>query len=349
MDQSKRPIGSILFSLAGDENTASTRIRFFSMLPWLKKMNIKWSTELSIKQLLNSDLFFVQKRLNGNILKIAGLAKLLGIPIVYDVDDFGQALDYFASQNHLQIMFELADLITVGSDAQKAIVEREYRKNNTQVFPPLIDYYPQAPLRSPDIEDEPLRILWFGLASNFAPLAQLIEKVSMRPLVELVVITEAEAIPNLRQQFPNIHFHTWSLETFIPTLRTCHLSVLSHDGGKYVQAKTNNKMITSINWGVPALVSDTPDYRMTVNKLGIRDCVFTNLEVFLRLIDLYRSRQARETYLENAQSIIWQLYSPELITQFFLDFCSEIKIDCFYKRFYCFIKQLIFHLLIKIL
>jgi len=327
-----RAIRSILFFLAGDENTASTRIRFFSMLPWLEKQNIHWSTDLSVKQVLNSDFLFIQKRLDDRILKFARLAKLLGKPIVYDIDDFGYALKYYASQVPLRKMLELTELITVGSESQKAIVESEFHRQNIQVFPPLIDYYPQAPLQSPDLADDPLRVLWFGLAYNLAPLEQLVEKVSLLPSVKLVVITEGKSIPKLRAKFPYIEFHSWSLSTFVQTLRTCHLSVLSHDGSDYDQAKTNNKMIASINWGVPALVSDTPEYHATAIKMGVSDCVFTNADELVHLIEHYRSRPDRETYLQTAQPIIWRLHSPETVTQYFLDFCGQIRVEGFFTR-----------------
>ncbi len=335
-----RAINSILFSLAGDENTASTRIRFFSMLPWLKKQNIRWSTELSAQQLLKSDLIFIQKRLDDKILKFIRWAKLLGKPIVYDIDDFGYALKYYASQVHLKKMLELADVITVGSESQKAIVESEYQKNNVQVFPPLIDYYPQAPLPSPDLADDPLRVLWFGLAFNLTPLEQLVERVAQMPSIKLVVITEASSILKLNAKFPFIEFQPWSLLTFVQILRTCHLTVLSHDGSEYDQAKTNNKMIASINWGVPALVSDTPDYQATAIKIGVSDCVFANAAELTQLIDHYRSRPAREAYLQTAQPIIWQMHSPEVITQHFLGFCSKITIDGFFSRLVRFLRSI---------
>lgn len=318
--------------MAGDENTASTRIRFFSMLPWLEKQNIKWTNDLSTKQLLKTDLLFVQKRLDEKILKFTRWAKLLGKPVVYDIDDFGYALNYYANQVDLQKMLILADLITVGSELQKAIVEKEYQHKNIQIFPPLIDYYPQSPFPSPDLNDAPLRVLWFGLAYNLSPLEQVLQKVSNLPSVKLVVITEVASIPKLSQKFPYIEFQPWSLSTFVQKLRTCHISVLSHDGSEYDLAKTNNKMIASINWGVPALVSDTTDYKMTAEKMGVSDCVFTNPDELVKLIEYYRSREARDSYLHTAQPIIWQLYSPEVITRLFIGFAERVRTSGLYPR-----------------
>lgn len=325
-------VNHILFSLAGGETTASTRIRYFGMRQQLEKKKKTFSIDLSLKQLLAADVYFIQKKLDKRILQLARWAKILGKLVIYDIDDFGYALRYYAPQVMLHEIIELSDLVTVGSESQKKIVKRDFMKERVQVFPPLIDYYPQAPLPSPDLADDPFRVLWFGLAYNLSTIEQVLTKIAQVSSVNLVVIAEEKSIPNLREQFPFIEFQPWSLATFVEKLRKCHISILSHDGNEFDLAKTNNKMITSISWGVPALVSNTPEYSKTARTMGVGNAVFRDTEELIQLIDYYRIRQAREDYLSKAQPIIWGLHSPEVITQLFIDFCREIQVENIFPR-----------------
>lgn len=315
---------SIGFFPAGNNMTASSRIRIFSMLPYLDTLSIKYFIKPSLRHLIFVNTVFIQKRITTEILKKTRLAKLLRKKIIYDIDDFGSALFYSASPGNVKKMLMLADLITTGSDRQKEILETEYSVRNVRVLPEIIDYFPEKPVTQSDNSDDRLRVIWFGLYDNFSTFAKYIDILRKNPSIDIIVVTNSKKVFELSQEYPFIHFEPWSLETFIPILRSCQLSILTHEGSNYDRAKTNNKMIASITWGVPAIVSNTPDYSGTAKKAGVENAVFSNSDELLEIIEKLKAPQARRTYLNSAQPVIWREHSPLEITKQFITLCTEI-------------------------
>jgi glycosyltransferase involved in cell wall biosynthesis len=320
------------FFPAGNTSSASSRIRVFSMLPHLDSLNIKYFVNPSLRYFFNLETLFIQKKVSQNTIIKVRLAKILGKKIIYDVDDFGTALFCRASPANVKKMIMLADKITTGSEAQKRILETEYSIKDVCVLPSLIDYYPESPVQNIHTSDDTLRIIWFGVNVNYSTFAKYIEILHRIKSVEIIVVTNSVMNDAIISEYPFIHFKPWSLETFIPILRSCQLSVLTHDGSYYDQAKTNNKMIASITWGVPAVVSSTPEYLSTAQKAGIEYAVFSNTDELVSIIEKLRSPEARQEYLRHAQSLIWQEYSPAVITEKFLSICRETKSQNFLVR-----------------
>lgn len=323
---------SIVFSLAGDESIASTRIRYFSMIRCMENRKIRFTSDTSLSSILKSNVFFVQKRVDQKILNLARISKLAGKRIIYDVDDFGYALRYWAQPDLFRKMIEIADVLTVGSESQKQIFLNLFRKENIIVLPPIIDYYPNYYVINDSQSEEILRIVWFGNSYNFAIFEKYISGLLSIPKIKLIVVTDKKELGHLTQRYPLIQFEGWSLSNFVSILRSCDLSVLTHDGSDYDQVKTNNKMITSISWGVPAIVSNTQEYRFTAQKAGIQYAIFSNSEELNASVERLRSPDARKSYLEKAQPIIWKDHSPDAITDYFLNLCIAIIPKNFMKR-----------------
>jgi len=313
----------IVFSPAGDENIASSRIRIYSMLHALEIRKIRYSTQISLKNFVISNVLFIQKRLSYKILFITILAKIAGKTIIYDVDDIGPALWWWAKKRLFNQIIAVADIITTGSESQKKILRNEYPNYHIVVLPPIIDYYPIGPVKNENVPDDYLRIIWFGNFDNLQTVEKYIGILSTRPFGKIVIVTNIQYIDAYIQKYPFIEFKPWSLASFLNILRSCHLSVLTHDGSEYERVKTNNKMITSINWGVPAIVSKTIEYEKTAKQAGVEYAVFSNSHELVQAVETLRSAKTRNTYLNQAQPIIWREYSPNSVTEIFLRICIE--------------------------
>lgn len=324
-------VKSIGFFPAGDKNAASSRIRVYSMMPSLDALGVNYTCKILLGNITKVDVIFIQKKVTNKILAYTRIAKLLGKTIVYDVDDLGPALWFFVSPKRFNKIIKLADVITVGTEVQKEFLQVKFPNDKMVILPPCIDYFPERPVTNEDIPDSYLRIIWFGTGANIPMFEKYITTLLEIPNIRLIVITEKNLINRLREQYPDVHFEAWSINSFITTLRTCHLSVLMHDGTVYDKAKTNNKMITSITWGVPAIVSKTPEYEATARKAGIEYAIFSNPKELEQKIENLRSPEARRNYLEKSQSIIWNDHSPLTITKLFLDICSNVKLKNFFR------------------
>ncbi len=323
----------ILFFRAGKENTASTRVRIYSLLAALQERQVQYSDQASYRNILKSQVLFIQKRLTPPTINRARFGKLIGKKIIYDVDDLGPALrSWGATPELLQKILILADVVTTGSEAQRSILLRDYPLRQIKVLPAAVDYYLRQPLPCLDLSEDDLRIIWFGDVSNAHMLQSYLAALMRIPRSSLVMAVNKRAIPDLSPRFPGVHFEPWDLQSFTAVLRTCHLSVLMHNGSEYDRAKTNNRMITSIAWGVPAVVSRTPDYEATAQKAGVEEALFLNADELVQAIERLRPAAARQSYIEKAQPVIWREHSPQAITEAFLKICREIQPDPIYKR-----------------
>ena len=299
---------------ADDDNTASSRIRCYTIQNILSKNSIN----AQIGFIENPQILFIQKKLTHEILSKALSTANGGGLVIYDVDDLSAALDYWAPPKLVKEMMHLADLVTTDTEGHRKFIESVYSPRRIAVVPDSIDYYPTAPIRMIQEEASPLRILWFGSMSNISLFEKYASTLSALPNVEVIVATGSEGLDSCRSAFPFVTFVPWSQENFIKTLQSCHLTCLMHDGSDIDRTKSNNKMITSIAWGVPAVVSSTPEYARTAHEAGLDYAVFTDSSDLPIIIENLRDPNARRDYLKHSQSIIWSLYSPQSVAFSFL-------------------------------
>ncbi|XLZ69008.1 glycosyltransferase [Massilia sp. SR12] len=305
----------ISFLPAGGPNTASSRIRVFTMIASLKALGVE-----AVPYYDPSAHYFVfQKRLDYELVNLALHLKARGKVVVYDIDDLGPALDYWAPDPYIRRVLQEAALVTADTEGHADHVRQHYTvPAPIEVVPDTIDYYPtgwQAPEQLPQ---QPIRLLWFGSVSNIAMFERYAAALKDIEGVQLVVAINPPSIPQYAQQYPYIEFQPWTLEGFPAILRSCHLTVLMHDGADIDRSKSNNKMICSINMGVPAIVSDTPEYAATARLCGAEYSIFQGEQDLARCIAALATPAQRAHYLARAQPTIWQHFSPEVIARRFV-------------------------------
>lgn len=301
---------------AGGVDVASSRIRVYQMQSILAKLGVATTFGYSLK----ANVLLFQKRLTRENLWQARVAKAMGRLVIYDVDDLGAALWYYVREEHFREMLGIADVIVTCSDGQKNHLVTEYKASNVQVVPTSIDYFPSQPVKSRKADSNRLRIIWFGSSSNLHLVEKYIDTLCNVENSELVVVAGDHDIDLYRDKYSTkpIEFIPWSLCGFIQILQSCDLACLMHDGANEDLAKGNNKMIAAITWGVPAVVSRTPEYECTALEAGIDHAIFSNGDELLGAIARLRTGDARHNYLEVAQPSIWAKYSPETIVQLYL-------------------------------
>lgn len=299
---------------ADEDNTASSRIRCYTLQ---RVLNIN-GIDAQIGLFENSKIVYVQKKITHEILSKALFIANDGGLVIYDVDDLSAALDYWAPPELVRQMMQIADLVTTDTEGHRQYIESEYAPRRTAIVPDSIDYYPSVLIRTIPEETHPLRILWFGSMGNISLFEKYALTLSSLPDVEVVVATGAEGLAKCQAAFPFVTFVPWSQKSFIKTLQSCQLTCLMHDGSDIDRTKSNNKMITSIAWGVPAVVSSTPEYARTAHEAGIDYAVFTDNSDLPGVIENLRNPNSRKSYLRHSQSIIWSLYSPQSVAFSFI-------------------------------
>jgi len=294
---------------AHDDSAASSRIRAYA----LQKALASLGHDARIGDPEGADVVFIQKRAMPDTVAVARAARRRGARVIYDVDDLGRTLWYFATPLSLFRLLHLANVVTTDTDGHREMLQRDYDVTAAVVVPDTIDYDPSGPMRPEVTADAaPLRVLWFGNAARYA------DALASLSFVETVVSTNADQIGALSGRFSRVHFVPWSRAGFVALLQSCALTVLPHDGSDVERAKSNNRMIASINHGVPAIVSRTPEYERTAQEAGVEYAVFDDEMGLIRAVEHLRSAAVREQYLDSAQPVVWREYSPEAVARKFL-------------------------------
>ena len=322
-DDVGKPI-RISFLPAGSEDTASSRIRVYSLQKAMAEQGVCAAVGFEPE----SDVVVVQKKVTDEILNLAGKAKDQGAAIVYDVDDLSSALDYWTSPAHFAGILELADLITTDTEGHREFLMKNCEASRVEIVPDCIDYYPDSPCPVLTKDAAPMRVMWFGSIGNIDLFQKYAEILRSIPDVEVVVMTGAESIRDYAATHSGITVVPWSRAGFIESLQSCHLTCLMHDGSEIDRAKSNNKMITSIHWGVPAAVSRTPEYERTAREAAVEDALFEDDRELREVVERLRPAEARRNYLVKAQQALWKRYSPEAVARQFQNMMEKLVHEC---------------------
>lgn len=311
----------LCFSLlpADTEDTASSRIRVYTLSRSLQSLGFSVSLEYSME----SDVLFIQTGLTEDKIDMAREAKARGCTIIYDVDDLGSSLWYWVPQRLFHKMVELADTITTDTAPRRERLIADYGVPRVEVLPDAIDYYPTGPVRLPLVENEPLRVLWFGGLWNMEPFEPYIGVLSEMPDVQIVAIVMSMGLNHFQAWYPAIEFIPWSRSTFVSALQSCQVSCLVHGDSVEQRAKSNNKFIASVNWGVPVVASRTPEYERTAREAGVAETLFDDGDELVKIVEALRSPKARQSYLDKAQPYVWRSYSPVAVAEQFVDIVAR--------------------------
>lgn len=303
------------------EDTASSRIRAYTLSRSLKSLGASISLEYSTE----ADVLFIQTGVTEDKVDMAREAKARGRMVIYDVDDLGSALWYWVPQQLFCKMVELADVVTTDTEPRRERLIADYGVPQVEVLPDAIDYYPSGPVRLPFVESRPLRVVWFGALMNMEHFEPYIDVLSEMRDVEIVAIVMSMGLKHFQKWYPAIEFIPWSRSTFISSLQSCHISCLMHDASVEARTKSNNKFITSVNWGVPVIASRTPEYERTAREAGVAETLFDDGDELVKRVEALRSPTARQSYMDKAQPYIWQHYSPAAVAERFLDIVARYQ------------------------
>jgi hypothetical protein len=306
---------------AHDESAASARIRSFTLQRSLAAMG----HDARLRDSEGADVLFVQKRATSNTLTLVREARQQGSLVLYDVDDLGRDLWYHIAPSVLHRLLPMVDVVTTDTSEHRDLLLRDYGVPSVEIIPDTIDYYPTGPVRLPLTDTSPLRVLWFGNVANISLFEKYAHTLASMAGVQTVAVTNARAIERLSAHWPAVDFVPWSRNEFVSVLQSCALTVLPHDGTEADRAKSNNRMIASITWGVPAIVSRTPDYVRTAQEAGVEYALFNDESELIAAVERLRTASARLAYLDAAQSEVWRRYSPAAVAMRFLEVVQSAK------------------------
>lgn len=305
------PVRMILFP-AGDANVASSRLRALPLLSLMVPSTITSGRRTSGALQHSPEIVWFQKRITSAHLRAARVMKERGALLVYDCDESGPDLDAWARRERVIAMLRLADLVTTDTPERRDQLRELVPSCAPQVIENQIDHLDRLhgpPRPSALGGEDTIRVLWFGYGENLRLLAPWVEAILSLRGARLVLCGPSRSIVRRTLGRVTVELHPWSRADFLDVLRGCHVTLLSHLGSRFDQAKSAHKMITSICHGVPALVSATPDHERVAAFAGIADtAVFRTPEEVRERLERMRSGEARRTLVERAAGRLLDRY-----------------------------------------
>lgn len=293
----------------GTDDMASSRIRVYTLLKSLCALGQR----AVLGPARDADVLFVQKRWDLRTISAARRARSRGAAVFFDVDDA-----VVTDNPSFHRMLRLAHVVTTDTAGRRDWLRARYGLETIEILPDSVDYAPAAPARPPIRRSRRLRLLWFGGLANVRLLAKHLPALCAIDDLEVVAAGHENDLSLLRPQFPAVTFVAWTRSGFIELLQGCDACFLPHDGTQADLMKSNNKMITSIIWGVPAVVSATPEYKRTAIDSGVAWCAFEDEPGLRGVIEKMRAPEVREAYLSTAQPRVWVRYGLEAVARDFL-------------------------------
>ena len=267
---------SVMLCPAGTVNAASSRLRCFVLARELQRLGC--SVQLGFDASVLPALLYVQKTSSPEIIAHARRVRASGGHVVFDIDDWGDALPWVQSQPELLAgLLAHCDAVSVDTAMRAEVLAREAAYRDVPAFwvvPDPVDYIDDAAIAPARDPARRAAGCWFGNGPNLPPALPYIQAAMASDRLERFdIITNAQFVPQMQQAWPMLGVEAWQLETFPQRLREHDFCLLIHDTGLEGIQKSNNKMLAALGQGVVPLVSNTPAYAETAARVGLPELV----------------------------------------------------------------------------
>lgn len=314
---------SIMLCPAGTVSTASSRLRCFGLGRELQRLGCK--VQMGFDPAVLPDVLYVQKVSTPAIIDHAKLVRERGGQVVFDIDDWGDALPWVKAQPELLArLLAQCSLVTVDTQVRADVFTEDpaYRQVPAiWVLPDPVDYVDDVlSVVAEPIDTQALSGCWFGNGPNLAPaLPYLQSALSTGRVSRFKVITNAQFVDSMRQAWPMLQIEAWQLDSFAASLRASDFCLLIHDNNLEGIQKSNNKMLAALAQGVVPLVSDTPAYAELAALIGIPELVCKTPEDLPSRLDQTRLAALRERMQSAQCRQVLDSFMPATVARHFLE------------------------------
>lgn len=314
---------------AGTVNTASSRLRCFGLGRELQRLGCKVTIGFDPDAL--PDVLYVQKLSSLEIIALAQRVRERGGVVLFDIDDWGDALPWVKSQPELltQLLAQCS-AVTVDTQVRAEVFAQDpayQRVPAIWVIPDPVDYVSEAPsLAHHPIGTDGLSACWFGNGPNLAPALPYVQSaLSTGRVSRFNVITNAQFVDQMRQAWPMLDIEAWQLDSFAASLRKSDFCLLVHDTNLEGIQKSNNKMLAALGQGVVPLVSNTPAYAELAQLIGMPELVCSSPEDLAQRLDPRLLEALRERMQGEQCQKVLNSFMPATVARGFLERVMALK------------------------
>lgn len=276
----------VFFITGGGINTASSRLRVYQYLPFLKKSGIQFdiypvrdsfSKKHGIfKKLMvafyiwRADVVFVQKTYIPDYMR--KMFKRWKKKLICDLDDAIFSLPHYKKGGDLkkscEDLFAYSSCVIVGNEYLKKWMLK--RNKNVDVIPTPIDTNVYSAMPKPFTE-APVIIGWIGSTANneyLNLLPRVLGEISKKYNVALKIISGSLRFLHLDNFKIPATFREWHLETELNDVRSFDIGIMPLVDNEWTRGKCAFKALLYMSLGIPVVCSP-----VGVNKEVIKDGV----------------------------------------------------------------------------
>ena len=237
----------INYSTVANEKLASYRYRIKIPSEYL----IQQGYEVSIGKPERADIGVFSKHFNARDYEVARQSTRYS-RVIFDVCDYHLDGPY---SDHYQRMIYLADKVTAATQEMANCIEEETGVK-AEVIPDPYEFEE----KEPEFIDG-TALLWFGHASNIAPLKFEIEDGNLGNHWLKVISNPNELMPVV----------PWSMEATIKGLNECDVVIIPQEDTKQNRCKGANRMVESIRSGRFVVANKMPAYEQFSEWMWLGD------------------------------------------------------------------------------
>jgi predicted SAM-dependent methyltransferase len=315
---------TIMLCPAGTAAAASSRLRCIVLARELERLGCRITLGFDARVL--PQVLYVQKVSSPEIVEHARRVRAEGGHVVFDIDDWGDAVPWLAAQPQLLVdLLAHCSAVSVDTTVRAEVLAKESNYRDVPAFwvvPDPIDYVDQMidiPARAPADGSRALSACWFGNGPNLPPALPYIQAALMSGSLErFTVITNSQFVASMQQSWPMLAIEAWELETFPRRLREHDFCLLVHNTDIEGLQKSNNKMLAALAQGVVPLVSNTPAYAETARLIGLPELVIDSPQDLQARLTGRQVQALRERVTSHECQATLSPFMPAAVAQGFL-------------------------------
>jgi hypothetical protein len=251
--------------------------------------------------------------------------------IIQNITSFNEEiLEFIKQKNKTLIIFDSCDLIHQKPFFKKIInyidvitTNTIFNKNHIDnlnynkpcyLLEDCIDYFPQK-FYKPTSKDH--KLCWFGYSKWIPNLKWVLDYLhNTKYQVNIITGRNVRKIKYIKN-YSNISVSSWDIKNFVKNLRKSNISYISHKKtGRFdMRCKSNNKMISTIIYGIPCLINNSRECEKLAKQFNLDFSIINNEQELERALDYLNFYENRKKYLKNIQPYIWEKYHPEIIVK----------------------------------
>ena len=293
----------------GDINRASSRLRSFYLFEMGKEFNLDVIRPDRYRDAVGVDVVHIQKKLNVKTIIAVMIYRLLGIKVIFDIDD--QPVGKKAFIGYFLVLF-FSSVITVDTEARKQFWSSFFFKKIIIINDIADSNDLSLKINVRNFKLNPHGFFWIGYSGNLASISDFISLVKNYKPYKLTVATEQSAITLFKKNYPFVEFFPWFDGIANDHCINARFMILNHKYDSSALLKSDNKMVLAILAGFIPIVSRTPSYAKLANLLEADFLIFDSEAEIIEISKKLSAVDLNQFY-KNSISYINAHYSREAV------------------------------------